>query len=104
MYADSSAIRVLARRMRARADDIRLVADELAKKAESAPWSGLAADAMRRTAYEHARRLRRCATSHQAAADALDRHAREVDHHLEVIAAVEQTVSHRIEHVLERCL
>jgi uncharacterized protein YukE len=89
MYGDTSVIRAQARRMRERAGDIRAEADDLAGRAEGVPWTGLAADAMRRTARDHASRLRSCADAHEAAADALDRHAREVDRLKEVIAAIE---------------
>ena len=97
MYGDTRVIRSLARRMRERAGDIRAEADHLAGRAEAVPWTGLAADAMRRTARDHASRLRSCADAHEAAADALDRHAREVDHLEEVIAAIEHRVRHLIE-------
>jgi hypothetical protein len=92
MYGDTSVIRAQARRMRERAGEIRAEADELAGRAEAVPWSGLAADAMRRMAHDHAGRLRSCAAAHDAAADALDRHAREVDHLKDVIAAIEHRV------------
>lgn len=78
MYGDTSVIRGLARGMRERAGDIRAEADELAGRAEAVPWTGLAADAMRRLARDHATRLRSSADAHDTAADALDRHAREV--------------------------
>lgn len=97
MYGDTSVIRAQARRMRERAGDIRAEGDELAGRVEAVPWTGLAADAMRRMVHDHAARLRSCADAHEAAADALDRHAREVDHLKEVIAAIE----HRVVHLLE---
>jgi hypothetical protein len=92
MYGDTSVIRAQARRMRERAGDIRAEAAELTGRAEAVPWTGLAADAMRRMAHDHAGRLRSCAGAHDAAADALDRHAREVDHLKDVIAAIEHRV------------
>jgi hypothetical protein len=92
MYGDTDVVRALARRLRARGADIRAEADDLLARAEAVPWSGLAAEAMRRLAREHAGGLRRCAEEHEAAADALDRHAREVDHLVEVIAAIERKV------------
>lgn len=97
MYGDPDVVRSLARRMRARGDDIRSEADDLLARAEAVPWSGLAADAMRRLAREHAGGLHRCAEEHEVAADALDRHAREVEHLEEVIAAVERKARHLLD-------
>jgi hypothetical protein len=94
MYGDADVVRALARQVRARGADIRVEAGDLLARSEAVPWSGLAADAMRRLAREHAGWLRRCADEHDAAADALDRHAREVDHLEEVIAAIERKVRH----------
>src|SRR5262249_13703057 len=90
MYGDSSVIRGHARRMRDRAGEIRAEADALLGAAEAVPWTGLAADAMRRLAREHAEGLHRCALAHQDAADALDRHARSVDHVKDLIASIER--------------
>jgi hypothetical protein len=89
LYGDTSVIRDLARSMRVRADDLRADADDLAGRSEAVPWTGLAAEAMRRAAGDHARGLRTCAAAHDTAADALDRHAREVDRLKELIAAIE---------------
>jgi hypothetical protein len=97
MYGDTDVIRALARKMRSRGDDIRAEADDLLARAEAVPWSGLAADAMRRLARDHAGSLRRCAGEHESAAEALDRHAREVDHLVEVIAAIERKVRHLLD-------
>jgi len=97
MYGDTTVIRARAREMRGRAGEIRTIADELAGRAASVPWHGLAADAMRRAAGDHATRLRGCAAAHDSAADALERHAREVDHLKEVIA----TIEHRVRHLLD---
>ena len=97
MYGDTSVIRALARRMRERAAEIRAEADELAGRAEAVPWTGLAADAMRRA--RRATMPPGCApapTPTSRPADALDRHAREVDHLKELIAAIE----HRVRHLL----
>ncbi len=97
MYGDTSVIRAQARRMHERAGDLRAEADDLAARVEAVPWTGLAADALRRTARDHAARLRSCADAHDAAAEALLRHAREVDHLKEVIAAIEHRVLHLVE-------
>jgi uncharacterized protein YukE len=97
MYGDTSVIRAQARAMHQRAGDLRAEADDLAGRVEAVPWTGLAADAMRRVAHDHAARLRSCADAHDSAADALLRHAREVDHLKEVIAAIEHRVLHLID-------
>jgi hypothetical protein len=90
MYGDTSVIRGHARRMRERGDDLRGEATALLAHAEAVPWTGLAADAMRRMAVDHAARLHRCADAHDDAAAALERHAREVDHLKHLIATVER--------------
>ena len=90
MYGDTAVIRHEARRLREWADDIRREADEVVARAETVPWTGLAADAMRRLARDHAGRLRACAAAHDDAAAALDRHAHEVDRLQELIAAIER--------------
>jgi hypothetical protein len=90
MYGDTSVIRAHARRLHERADDIRAEADALLAAAEAVRWSGLAADAMRRVTREHAAALRGCAETHHRAADALDRHARQVDHVKDLIASIER--------------
>ncbi len=92
MYGDTSAIRVHARRMRERGGDIRAEANALLMNAEAVPWTGLAAEAMLRLAREHAAELQACAAAHDHAADALERHAREVDHLKDLIANIERRV------------
>lgn len=89
MYGDTSAIRAQARRMRERGGEIRREAAALLAAAEAVPWTGVAADAMRGLAREHAGGLRSCAGAHEAAADALDRHAREVDRLKDLISTIE---------------
>jgi hypothetical protein len=97
MYGDTAVVRALARQVRDRGRQIRSEADDLAGRAESVPWCGLAAEAMRRLAGEHAATLRSCAGAHEGAADALDRHAREVDHLKDLIASIEHRVLGLIE-------
>jgi hypothetical protein len=92
MYGDTTVIRALAGRLRDQGSEIRAEAALLQGAAESVPWSGLAADAMRRLAHDHGGRLRSCAALHDEAADALERHAREVDRLEDLIAAVERRV------------
>lgn len=90
MYGDTGTIRALARQLHRRGQDLREAADDLLGHARTVAWAGLAADAMRELATDHARRLAACADAHEAAADALERHAREVDHVKELIAAAER--------------
>jgi hypothetical protein len=97
MYGDTGVIRALARQLRDRGHAIRSEADDLLGRAEAVAWSGMAADAMRRVAAEHARGLRACADAHDAAADALERHAREVDDVKELIAEAERRVLHLLD-------
>jgi phytoene dehydrogenase-like protein len=89
MYGDTTVIRALARRMREQGGEIRAEADSLVGRIDAVRWTGLAADAMRGLGRDHAADLRLCATLHADAADALDRHAREVDRLEELIASIE---------------
>ena len=79
MYGDTTTIRALARRLRERADEIRELAAGLSAGARDVAWDGLAADAMRTHVETRVRALYRTACLHDDAADALDRHARQVD-------------------------
>lgn len=90
MYGDTTAIRALADRLRERADELRATADRLAARTEQVPWEGLAADTLRRHVRERAGALRHTAVLHDDAAEALDRHAREVDRLQDLIAAIER--------------
>jgi uncharacterized protein YukE len=78
MIGDPTAIRALARAMRRRADEIHDLAARLDRAAEDVAWQGLAADAMRSAVRHSAGCLRRTATMHKDAADALDHHAHRV--------------------------
>lgn len=92
MYGDSNVIRGLARTMRDVALDIRQQADRLVGEAERTHWTGLAAEAMRRNARDRSGELRRTAGLHDDAAQALERHAAELDRLTELIASVEHRV------------
>lgn len=85
MYGDTTAIRALARRLRERADEIRDLAADLATRTDAVPWTGLAADAMRAHTGVRVGGLRRTARLHDDAAEALERHAREVDRLQELV-------------------
>ena len=93
MYADTQVIRSLARTMQEQADDLRHDADRLLRRAEAVPWQGLAADAMRAQARERTSALRHTAALHDAAADALDRHAAEVDRVKRLIDEIDDAVT-----------
>jgi hypothetical protein len=76
---DTEAIRDLAVRMRERAGEILDEAGRLLDAADDVCWEGRAADAMRDHAERRTRSLRRTAALHDDAAEALERHAAEVD-------------------------
>jgi hypothetical protein len=90
MYGDTEAIRALARTMRSQGTALRSQADWLLTRAEAVPWQGLAADAMRARVRAQVGALRHTADLSDAAADALDRHADEVDRRKALIAAIER--------------
>ena len=92
MYGDTGAIRTHARRLRERAEEMEALSIVLLTRTEAVPWSGVAADAMRRTAHEHAVGLQTCADAHARAAAALERHAQEVDQVKALIASIERHV------------
>ncbi|MGB0102071.1 MAG: hypothetical protein WBP61_17470 [Nocardioides sp.] len=79
MYGDTAIIRALAGRLGERAGEIRDLAATLLHAAERVPWTGLAADAMRAHVARRVVALEHCARLHEQAAEALERHAREVD-------------------------
>ncbi|HEY0951623.1 hypothetical protein [Nocardioides sp.] len=102
MYGDTTTIRALAAGMRERADEIRAEATRLLARAEQVPWQGLAADAMRHHAQGRAAALVHTATLHDDAAEALDRHAREVDRLKDLIAAIERKARRLLDSVADR--
>ena len=92
MYGDTTVVRALAGAMREQAADIHGESAALLARAEAVPWSGRAADAMRLLARDHAAALAASARAHEDAAEALERHAREVDHVKALVAAAERRV------------
>lgn len=90
MYGDTAVMRKHATALRDQAADIRAMADHLVGQAEQITWAGRAAEAMRERVRERAAQLRGCASSHDGAAEALDRHLREVDRHKDAIAEIER--------------
>jgi ATPase subunit of ABC transporter with duplicated ATPase domains len=93
MYGDTTVIRGLARQLDEQAGEIVRDAHRLVAQADACPWSGWAADAMRRRSHERAAALHRAAGRHREAADALDRHADRVDQVVDLIAAAERRIS-----------
>ncbi|WP_297741049.1 hypothetical protein [Nocardioides sp.] len=75
--------------LREQSGDIRAAADRLVSQAESVPWRGRAAEAMRVRIKERAQHLRVAAAHHETAADSLGRHVTEVDARKDAIAAIE---------------
>ena len=92
MYGDTEAIRGLARTMSGQGAALRSEADRLVRRAETVPWQGRAADAMRLRVQGQARSLCGTAGLAEEAASALDRHADEVDRLKALIAAIEHKV------------
>ena len=90
MYGDTAVMRRHAAALRDQAADIRVTADLLVGRAEQISWAGRAAEAMRERVRERAAQLRGCASSHEGAADALERHLHEVDRSKDAIAEIER--------------
>ena len=74
MYGDTAASRKRVAQLREQSGDIRAAADRLVAQAESVPWHGRAAEAMRTRIKERANHLRVAAGHHETAADSLARH------------------------------
>lgn len=90
MYGDTDAIRRLADALRGQAAELRAEATDLLGRAEGVRWQGWAADAMRSHARDRVAALRRTAQHHDDAADALDRHAGEVERLQALIEAIQR--------------
>lgn len=97
MYGEPRAIRALAASMRERADEVRGEAARLVALLERAAWTGLAADAARDRARRRAGELIAAAARHDSAGDVLDRHARDVETRLELIAGAERVARRLLE-------
>ena len=93
MYGETDVMRRHVDRLREQGADIRRLADQLVGRTEAVAWTGRAGDAMRERARERAAALRECAHRYESAADALDRHADDVDHLKDVIAMRERKAS-----------
>ena len=90
MYGETDVMRRRVGQLREQSADIRQLADQLVGQTDGIAWTGRAADAMRDRARERATALRECAQRYDAAADALDRHADDVDHLKDAIALRER--------------
>lgn len=97
MYGDTAAARKRVSQLREQAGDVRALADRLVAQAESVPWHGRAAEAMRARVKERAAHLKAVAGQHDTAADSLARHLAEVDHLKEAI----ETRSHKAAAMVE---
>ena len=102
MYGDATAIRRLAGGLREQAGEIRTEADQLVARTDAAGWLGRAGDALRSRVRERALALRRAAALHDDAADALDRHASEVDRLQRLIEELERRVHRLVEAARDR--
>jgi hypothetical protein len=102
MYGDTAAIRRLAGGLRDLADEIRAEADRLVVRTDDAGWLGQAGDALRERARQRALALRRTATLHDDAADALDRHVREVERLQRLIEEIERRVGRLVERARDK--
>ncbi|UUZ61943.1 hypothetical protein [Nocardioides sp. B-3] len=89
MYGDSAASRKRVAQLREQSGDIRAAADRPVARAESVPWHGRAAEAMRTRIKERANQLRVAAGHHETAADSPARHVTEVDTRKEAIESIQ---------------
>src|SRR6476469_9685683 len=90
MYGETDVMRRRVGQLREQSADIRQLADQLVGQADRIAWTGRAADSMRERTRESATALRACAQRYESAADALDRHAEDVDHLKDAIAQRER--------------
>lgn len=90
MYGDTDAMRRRVGQLREQGADIRQLADQLVAQTDRLAWTGRAADAMRERARDRATALRGCAQRYESAADALERHADDVDDLKDAIALRER--------------
>lgn len=89
MYGDPDTIRALARTLTDQGEEVRAQGRRLLAAVASTRWTGRAADAADARARERVDDLTVCAVRHDEAADALLRHAAEVEHRLAVLARAE---------------
>lgn len=97
MYGDTAVIRRLAAQMSEQGTEIRRDADRLVEASQLVLWEGRAARAMRERMAERAVALRRTADEHDGAAQALHRHADEVDRLKDLIREIARRVRGLVE-------
>lgn len=102
MYGDTATARTRVLQLREQAGDVRALADRLVARAESVPWRGRAAEAMRARVKERAGHLRGVAGHHETAADSLARHLTEVDLAKEAIDSRSHRATTLVEEARER--
>ena len=90
MYGETDVMRHRVGQLREQSADIRRLADRLVGQTDRIAWTGRAADSMRERARQRATALRECAQRYESAADALDRHADDVDQLKDAIALRER--------------
>jgi hypothetical protein len=90
MYGDTAAMRRRAGQLREQGTDVRALADRLVAQVEAMAWTGRAAADMRGRVQDRANHLRDCATQHENAAEALEKHLSEVDRLTDAIAGIER--------------
>ena len=90
MYGDTAAMRKRAAQLREQGTDVRALAARLVAQLERLPWQGRAAADMRGRVHDRAAHLRDCASRHENAAEALERHLAEVDRLKDAIASSER--------------
>lgn len=102
MYGDPAEIRSLAVRLEQHAEQLRDHATTLGARASSAAGEGLAAAALIARVAARTAALRRAAHRHDAAAEALRRHADQVEWLLEQIARAERRFTDLVSAARER--
>lgn len=90
MYGDTAAMRRRAGQLREQGTDVRALADHLVASVEAMAWTGRAAADMRSRVQDRASHLRDCASHHENAAEALEKHLAEVDRRKDAIAGIER--------------
>lgn len=105
MYGDTQVIRKRAGELREQSVDLRALADRLVAQVDGLAWSGRAADALRARIHDRAAHLRATAHGHESAAEALGRHAAEVEVTKDAITEAQRTfesVRHEAQARVER--